>query len=112
MVERGGLRQALARSKYDPSDILARIVFWTVMLFVLQLAFGVFGSNPILDLLRGLIAYLPNIFVAILIVVIAAAIARAATDLAVQPAGWHAGRPTAGPRGRHRHLGVRRLRRP
>jgi Conserved TM helix len=81
MVERGGLRQALARSKYDPSDILAKIVFWAVMLFVLQLAFGVFGSNPISDLLRGLIAYLPNIFVAILIVVIAAAIAKAATDL-------------------------------
>jgi hypothetical protein len=81
MVERGGLRQALARSKYDPSDILARVVFWAVMLFVLQLAFGVFGSNPISDLLRGLIAYLPNIFVAILIVVIAAAIAKAVTDL-------------------------------
>jgi hypothetical protein len=81
MVERGGLRQALARSKYDPSDILARVVFWAVMLFVLQLTFGVFGSNPISDLLRGLIAYLPNIFVAILIVVIAAAIAKAVTDL-------------------------------
>jgi Conserved TM helix len=80
-VERGGLRQALARSKYDPSDILAKLVYWTIMLFVLQLAFGVFGSNPISDLLRGLIAYLPNIFVAILIVVIAAAVARAVTDL-------------------------------
>jgi Conserved TM helix len=81
MVERGGLRQALARSKYDPSDLLAKVVFWAVMLFVLQLAFGVFGPNPISDLLRGLIAYLPNIFVAILIVVIAAAIAKAVTDL-------------------------------
>jgi hypothetical protein len=82
VVERGGVRQALARSKYDPSDILAKLVFWTIMLFVLQLAFGVFGSNPISDLLRGLIAYLPNIFVAILILVIAAA-ARAVTDLLV-----------------------------
>jgi hypothetical protein len=81
VVERGGLRQALARSKYDPSDILAKIVYWTIMLFVLQLAFGVFGSNPISDLLRGLIAYLPNIFVAIVIIVIAAAVARAVTDL-------------------------------
>jgi hypothetical protein len=81
VVERGGLRQALARSKYDPSDILAKIVYWTIMLFVLQLAFGVFGSNPISDLLRGLIAYLPNVFVAILIIVIAAAVARAVTDL-------------------------------
>jgi Conserved TM helix len=81
MVERGGVRQALARSRYDPSDILAKLVFWTIMLVVLQLAFGVFGSNPISDLLRGLIAYLPNIFVAILIIVVAAAIARAVTDL-------------------------------
>jgi hypothetical protein len=81
VVERGGLRQALARSKYDPSDILAKIVYWTIMLFVLQLAFGVFGSNPVSELLRGLIAYLPNVFVAILIIVIAAAIAKAVTDL-------------------------------
>jgi hypothetical protein len=81
VVERGGLRQLLARSKYDPSDILAKLVFWTIMLFVLQLGFGVFGPNPVSDLLRGLIAYLPNIFVAILIIVIAAAIARAVTDL-------------------------------
>jgi mechanosensitive ion channel-like protein len=81
VVERGGVRQALARSKYDPSDILAKLVFWTIMLLVLQLAFGVFGSNPVSDLLRGLIAYLPNVFVAILILVIAAAIARAVTDL-------------------------------
>ena len=81
VVERGGVRQVLARSKYDASDILAKLAFWTIMLLVLQLAFGVFGANPVSDLLRGLIAYLPNVFVAILILVIAAAIARAVTDL-------------------------------
>ena len=32
VVERGGVRQVLARSKYDPSDILAKLVFWTIML--------------------------------------------------------------------------------
>jgi mechanosensitive ion channel-like protein len=81
VVERGGVRQVLARSRYDASDLLAKLVFWTIMLLVLQLAFGVFGANPVSDLLRGLIAYLPNIFVAILILVIAAAVARAVTDL-------------------------------
>jgi hypothetical protein len=80
-VERGGVRRALARSKYDPSDILAKLVYWTLVLFTLQMAFGVFGPNPISDLLRGVIAYLPNVFVAILIIVITAAIARAVTDL-------------------------------
>jgi hypothetical protein len=80
-VERGGLRQALAKSKYDPSDIIAKLAFWLIFLVALQLAFGVFGPNPISDLLKGLIAYLPNVLVAIVIIVVAAAIAKAVTDL-------------------------------
>jgi hypothetical protein len=68
------VRQVLARSKYDPSDILAKLVFWTIMVLVLQLAFGVFGANPVSDLLRGLIAYLPNVFVAILVFAVFAAL--------------------------------------
>jgi hypothetical protein len=80
-VERGGLRKALAKSKYDPSDIIAKLAFWLIFLVSLQLAFGVFGPNPISDLLTGLIAYLPNVFVAIVIIVVAAAIAKAVTDL-------------------------------
>jgi len=80
-VERGGLRRALARSKYDPSDILAKLVYWAVLLFTLQLAFGVFGPNPVSDLLGGIIAYLPNVFIAIVILVIAGAVAKAVRDL-------------------------------
>jgi hypothetical protein len=81
LVERGGLKTALARSKLDPSSILARIVFYVAFLFVLQLAFGVFGPNPISDLLEGIIAFLPKLFVAILILVIAAAVATGAKTL-------------------------------
>lgn len=81
LVERGGLRTALARSKLDASSILARIVFYVAFLFVLQLAFGVFGPNPISDLIEGIIAFLPKLFVAILIVVITAAVATAAKTL-------------------------------
>ncbi len=51
------------------------------MLFVLSTAFGVFGTNPISDYLRAVIAYLPLVFVAIVIVVIAAAIAAGAKSL-------------------------------
>ena len=81
VVERGGLRQALAQSKYEPSDILGKIAFWAVFLLVLQLAFGVFGPNPISDLLRGIIAFLPNVFVAVLILVIAGALAKVVSEL-------------------------------
>lgn len=80
-VERGGVGSALAKSKYDASSLLGKVVFYALMLFVLQLAFGVFGPNPVSVLITGVIAYLPNVFVAIIIVVIGAAIAAAAKEI-------------------------------
>ena len=80
-VERGGVGQALSKSKYDASSLLSKIVFYALMLFVLQLAFGIFGANPISDLITGVIAYLPNLFVAILIIVVGAAIAAAVKEI-------------------------------
>jgi hypothetical protein len=79
LVERGGVKRALDRSSYDASGILAKVVYYAIMLFVLSTAFGVFGSNPISDYLRAVIGYLPLAFVAI--VVIAAAIAAGARNL-------------------------------
>jgi hypothetical protein len=87
LVERGSLKAALARSKTDASDILGVIAFWTVFLIVLQLAFGVFGSNPVSDMIAGLVAYLPNVFVAVVILVIAAAIAKVVADVLVATLG-------------------------
>jgi hypothetical protein len=80
-VERGGVKRALDRSDYDASDILAKVVYYIAALFVLQLAFGVFGPNPISELITGVIAYLPNIFVAIVIVVVGSAIAAAVREM-------------------------------
>jgi hypothetical protein len=80
-VERGGVKRALARTKYDASDLVGKLVFYVLFLFVLQLAFGVFGPNPISDLIEGIISYLPNVIVAILIIVIASAIAAAVREL-------------------------------
>ena len=80
-VERGGVKKAMANSKMDASDVVAKLVYYTLMLFVLQLAFGVFGPNPISDLLTQVIAFLPNIIVAIIIVVVASAIAAAVKTL-------------------------------
>jgi mechanosensitive ion channel-like protein len=81
LVERGGVGRAMARTRYEPSDIIGKIVFYGLMLFVLQLAFGVFGDNPISELIRGVIAYLPNIIVAIIIIVVAAAIAAVVKEV-------------------------------
>lgn len=80
-VERGGIKKALARSEYDASAVVGKLVYYTLLLFVLQLAFGVFGPNPISELLTSVIAFLPRIVVAIVIVVLAAAIAAAVKEL-------------------------------
>ncbi len=81
LVERGGVKKALQKSQYDAAGILAKLVFYAVMLFVLSTAFGVFGPNPISTYLTAIIAYLPLVFVAILIVIIAAAVAAAVKAL-------------------------------
>jgi hypothetical protein len=81
IVERGGVKRALSRSRLDASSILSRIVFYIAFLFVLQLAFSVFEPNPITDLLEGVIAFLPKLFVAVIIVVITAAIATGAKTI-------------------------------
>ena len=44
-VERGALKDALQKSRFDASDIMATIAFWTIFLLVLQLAFGIFGHR-------------------------------------------------------------------
>src|SRR3954469_21056171 len=46
-VERGGIKTALARSRYDASDLVARLVYYAILLFTLQLAFGIWGPNPV-----------------------------------------------------------------
>ena len=80
-VERGGIRRALANSKMDASDIMAKLIYYTLVLFVLQLAFGVFGANPISELIADVIRFLPNLIVAIIILVVASAIAAAVKSL-------------------------------
>jgi hypothetical protein len=80
-VERGGIKQALAKSQYDASDIVSKVIFYGLFLLVLQMAFGVFGENPVSEMIAGVVAYIPKVFAAIVIFVIAAAIATAAKEL-------------------------------
>ncbi len=81
LVERGGIKKALAKSEYDAANIVGRIIYYALVLFVLQLAFGVFGPNPISDLLTRIITFIPALVVAIIIVIIAAAIAAGVKTL-------------------------------
>ncbi|HEX5595976.1 MAG TPA: hypothetical protein VFX61_08185 [Micromonosporaceae bacterium] len=81
LIDRSGVGRALERTKYDASDILAKLAYYAVLLFTLQLAFGVWGPNAISSLISAVVAWLPRAFVAIVIVIVAAAIANAVRDL-------------------------------
>lgn len=80
-VERGGMGSKMRDSKYRASDVAALVVYYAVLLFALQLAFGVFGPNPVSGLIAGIVAFLPKLFIAIVIVVVGTAIAGAVADL-------------------------------
>src|SRR6185436_2280762 len=73
-VERGALKAAFDKSHFDASDAVGVVVFWAVFLIALQLAFGVFGPNPISDLIEGIVAFLPNIFVTVVLTATLAAV--------------------------------------
>jgi hypothetical protein len=81
VMERAGMSRMLENSKYDGSSLCGAIAKYVVLLIVLQLAFGVFGSNPINNVIHSIIAWIPRGLVALAIVVVAALIARVVRDL-------------------------------
>lgn len=80
-VERGVVGQALTRSHTDATTLIAKIVYYAILLIALQMAFGVWGPNPISTMLNAIVGWLPKAIVAIIIIVIASAIAKVVKDL-------------------------------
>lgn len=80
-VERGGVGRMLQGSRYDASSLIAKIVYYAILLITLQIGFGLFGPNPVSALLASVVAWLPMAIVAIIIIVVTGVIARAVSDL-------------------------------
>lgn len=80
-AERGVVGDALARSHYDASGLIGKVVYYMLLLVTLQLAFGVFGNNPISTMLNAVVGWLPKAIVAIILIVIGSAIAKVVKDL-------------------------------
>jgi len=81
VAEHGGIKAALDRSRYDASGLVAKLAYYGVLLVALQLAFGAWGPNPVSALITALLVWLPKAFVAIVVVVVAAGIARGVKDV-------------------------------
>ncbi len=88
-VDKAGLGAPLERAGYPNSvDLLGKIIYLGLMLLVLQLTVGVFGDTEISKALDGLIAFIPRLLVAIIIIVITGAVANAVRTI-IQPAVAH-----------------------
>jgi hypothetical protein len=81
VAEHAGTDRMLAQSKYDTTSLVCKIVYYALLLVTLQLALGVFGTNPVSTMINGVVAWLPRGIVACIIVIVAAAIARVVKDL-------------------------------
>lgn len=81
LLEKAGLKQLVARANIDISGLIVKIVYYFVLLIALQFAFSAFGPNPVEQLLSTIITFLPRVIVAIILIVIAAAVAKVLKDL-------------------------------
>lgn len=71
-LDRGGVNRALARTgtKLDPSSVVARLVFWVVALVAILMASNALGLTAVSQMFYSLVTYIPNVIVAVLIVIL------------------------------------------
>src|ERR687889_348646 len=77
-MERGGIKQFFDRAETNqtPHSILGKLVFWFVFIIALTMAADALGIPQVSTVLGQLIAYIPNIIAAILILILAALLAN------------------------------------
>ena len=69
--------------KQSFGDVLAKVVYWVILLFFATSAFEVLGLDVLVTTLQDFIAFLPNIFLAAVVMVIAMVVSRLAKNAVV-----------------------------
>src|SRR5215212_2652287 len=70
-MERGGIKQFFDRSqtRETPASVLGKLVFWFVFIIALTMAADALGIPQVSAVLGQLIAYIPSVIAAILILI-------------------------------------------
>jgi len=92
----GGIDQVVERtgSRLDPIGALARLIFWLVMLVVILLASAALGLESINRMFGTMLAFLPTLFAAIVVVVLGMLVGEFVRGVILASAGNVAGVPT------------------
>src|SRR5215216_4906975 len=77
-MERGGIKQFFdrAETRETPTSILGKLVFWFVFIIAIVMATDALGIRQVSVVLSQLIAYIPNVIAAVLILILAALLAN------------------------------------
>lgn len=89
LSNRAGVTRALrmAGTNLDAARVLADVVFWWVFLIFIELAVNALGLVEISVFLNAVLGYIPNVLVAILIIVIGALLANVVAGVILAAAG-------------------------
>lgn len=86
VLDKAGIGPVLNNAGYSAASLLATVIYAILMLIVFIVAADALQVEAVVDLLESLVAYLPLILVAIIILVVTGAIGSFAGDMA-QPMG-------------------------
>jgi small-conductance mechanosensitive channel len=78
LLERGGLEQVLVRADVHirPSTVLARLIYWLLLLTFLLAAVDAIGLQTAAGAIRELVSYIPNLIGGVLVVIGGGLLAR------------------------------------
>lgn len=82
LIHRSGLGRFFQSPNFTPVTLIAKLVYYFILLIALQLALTAFGTaNPVSQIVNDIVLWLPQAIVAVVIIVIVAAIASAVRDI-------------------------------
>ncbi|WP_203336061.1 mechanosensitive ion channel family protein [Nocardioides limicola] len=82
VLEKSGANRMLEGTQIKPIGLITKLVYYFLLLIFLQLALSAFGpTNPVSAIVNDIVAWLPSLFVAVVILVVVGAIANAVRDL-------------------------------
>src|SRR5215217_5635159 len=96
LLERGGVMQAVERSgsHFNPSRVIANLVFWFVMFVVIMIAANALGMETLADVFSELVGYIPSMMAAIVLLIVGIVLGRFVGGLILASAGAIPGGPT------------------
>jgi small-conductance mechanosensitive channel len=77
----------IQRAIPDPARFVASAVYWIIFLFALSIAVSALGIPALVEFVRGVYAYIPNVIAAVLIFLVAGAISAGLAGLVARTMG-------------------------